>query len=454
MSGRGRGRLSALAAWLNTRTVRTRLCTLAGVVILGVLFWRLGTGALVDGVRRIDGATLAAALGIGLVTTAFSAWRWVLVARGIGIRLPLGAAVADYYRALFLNAALPGGVLGDVHRAVRHGKEAGDLGRGVRAVVLERTAGQLALFVAGGVVLATVPSPVLGPVRQVAPVVGLGVVGVCAVVLALRMNRGAAARPVRGPGWGARMLGEAREGLCSRRSAPGVLVSSVVVLGGYVAMFVLAARVAGVDAGVWRLLPLAVLALLAMGLPLNVGGWGPREGVTAWAFGAAGLGAGVGFTVAVVYGVLSLVASLPGVVVLVVRWYGGVRSVGGRVSVAPAAPSLPVPGGGAPGPPAGLRPRPQAPDGLGVGAPPLPQGPDGLGVGVRACCQGPDGLAVGARACSEASDGPGVAARALSQASEVSREKYGAKESVRLVRSSLPFSAEAREGRPMTPESV
>ena len=41
----------------------------------------------------------------------------------LGIRLPLGAAVADYYRALFLNAALPGGVLGDVHRAVRHGQE-------------------------------------------------------------------------------------------------------------------------------------------------------------------------------------------------------------------------------------------------------------------------------------------------------------------------------------------
>ncbi len=122
---------------------------LAGVVILAVLFWRLGTGAFVDGVRRIDAATLAAALGIGLVTTVFSAWRWALVARGIGIRLPFGAAVADYYRALFLNAALPGGVLGDVHRAVRHGQGAGDLGRGVRAVVLERTAGQLALFAAG-----------------------------------------------------------------------------------------------------------------------------------------------------------------------------------------------------------------------------------------------------------------------------------------------------------------
>ncbi|CAL9383450.1 hypothetical protein SUDANB132_01105 [Streptomyces sp. enrichment culture] len=407
-AGTGRGGFRGLLARANTPAVRTRLGALAGVAILAVLFWRLGTGAFVDGIRRIDGPTVLAALGIGLVTTVFSAWRWALVARGIGIRLPLGAAVADYYRALFLNAALPGGVLGDVHRAVRHGKDAGDLGRGVRAVVLERTAGQLALFAAGGVVLVTMPSPVLEEVRQALPVVGLGVVGAGAVVLALRMNRApGAARP--GRGWGTRMLGEARVGLCSRRSAPGVLASSVVVLAGYVAMFVLAAEVAGVSASVGELLPLAVLALLAMGLPLNVGGWGPREGVTAWAFGAAGLGAGPGLTVAVVYGVLSLVASLPGAVVLGVRWYGGVRRGGDRRSSAPAALSLPVPGGVAPGPPAGP------------------------GAGSRA---------------------PGVFPRPRSQASEVSSEKYVPKESTRLARSCLPFSAEAREGRPMTPESV
>src|SRR5690606_41925084 len=102
-----------------------------------------------------------------------------------------------------------------------------------------------------------------------------------------------------------------------------VLVAAVVVLAGHMARSVLAARVTGTDAAVSRLLPPAVLALLAMSLPLNVGGWGPREGVTAWAFGAAGLGAGQGLAVAVVYGVLCLVASLPGPVVLAARWYAG-----------------------------------------------------------------------------------------------------------------------------------
>ncbi|MGY5134763.1 hypothetical protein ACWGJW_20565, partial [Streptomyces nigrescens] len=81
----------------------------------------------------------------------------------------------------------------------------------------------------------------------------------------------------------------------------------------------LAARVAGATAPTAELVPLVVLALLAMALPLNVGGWGPREGVAAWAFGAAGLGAAQGLTTAVIYGVLAFVASLPGAAVLLAR---------------------------------------------------------------------------------------------------------------------------------------
>ena len=56
-----------------------------------------------------------------------------------------------------------------------------------------------------------------------------------------------------------------------------------------------------------------------MTVPLNVGGFGPREGVAAWAFASAGLTASLGVTTAVLYGALVLVASLPGAAVLLVR---------------------------------------------------------------------------------------------------------------------------------------
>ena len=111
--------------------------------------------------------------------------------------------------------------------------------------------------------------------------------------------------------------------LVTRGSLPGVVLLSVLAVVGHVAVFLVAARTAGVDASPARLLPLALLVLLAMAVPANVAGWGPREGVAAWAFGAAGLGASAGVETAVVYGVLVLVASLPGVAVLVVETVAG-----------------------------------------------------------------------------------------------------------------------------------
>jgi hypothetical protein len=66
-----------------------------------------------------------------------------------------------------------------------------------------------------------------------------------------------------------------------------------------------------------RLLPLVLLILIAAALPVNVGGWGAREGAAAWAFGAAGVGAAQGVAAATVYGVLVIAATLPGLIVLV-----------------------------------------------------------------------------------------------------------------------------------------
>ena len=90
------------------------------------------------------------------------------------------------------------------------------------------------------------------------------------------------------------------------------MVASVVAVVGHVLTFFIAAHAAGVHAGPSVLVPLALLALVVMAVPLNIGGFGPREGVAAWAFGAAGLTAGLGVTTAVLYGALVLVASLPG----------------------------------------------------------------------------------------------------------------------------------------------
>ena len=288
--------------------------TLGGVAIIAVLLWRVGTGAFLDGLRMIDGWALLAALGIGLLTTVCCAWRWSLVAGGLGIHLPMRSAVAHCYRSIFLNSTLPGGVLGDVHRAVSHGRDTGDVGRGIRAVVWERTAGQVVQAVVAIVVLFAFPSPVR---RYLPAVVGVAVAAGLAVVLMARLL------PRSGPSRWARTLRTARtdvrDGLLARRNWAGIVLASTVVVAGHLATFLVAARTAGATAPLSRLIPLTLLALLAMGLPANIGGFGPREGVAAWAFGAAGLTATQGVATAVVYGALVLVSSLPGAAVLVAR---------------------------------------------------------------------------------------------------------------------------------------
>jgi uncharacterized membrane protein YbhN (UPF0104 family) len=271
--------------------------------LLALVVWRLGTGPFLDGIRAVDGGALAVAGAVGLVTTVCCAWRWTVVARGLGVPLPMSSAVTAYYRSVFLNLSLPGGVAGDVHRGVRHGRDVQDVGRALRAVVWERAAGQFVQAVLTVVVLLALPSPV----RSFVPSAAAALVALAlAVVLVGRSRLGAVAADIRGS-------------LLRKRALPVVVLASAVVVLGHAVTFLVAARTAGVDASAARLLPLALLAMLGMVLP-SIAGWGPREGVTAWIFSAAGLGAGLGAATAVTYGVLALAASLPGAFVLLADW--------------------------------------------------------------------------------------------------------------------------------------
>ncbi|WP_304454843.1 lysylphosphatidylglycerol synthase transmembrane domain-containing protein [Nocardiopsis sp. YSL2] len=288
---------------------------LAGALVLAGVVWWYPLEVFTDAFAVVDAGAVGLALGVGALTTVLSAARWRVVARAVGLRLPLGRAVADYYRAVFLNAVLPAGVVGDVHRALCHGRYAGDLSRSVRAVVLERLAGQAVLALTAAALLFALPAALLGPgLRAVG--VSAGVVAVLAAGTAVGLAVGRRRRP---RWWGAlrAAAADARTGLWSHRAE--VLTLSAAALAGYVVLFLAAARLAGVTAPWPQVVPLVVLALLAMSLPVNVGGWGPREAVTALAFGAAGLGAEQGVTASVVYGLLALVAAAPGALVLVVR---------------------------------------------------------------------------------------------------------------------------------------
>ena len=261
--------------------------------------------------RRLCGALAESGWRVDLVEVE-GGWPWApeVGARELGVAITLRSAVAACYRAQLLNVVLPGGVLGDVHRGVAHGRSTGATARALRAVGWERFAGQVVQAVVAVLVLVLLTSPV----RALLPW------AVLAVALAAGAAALAVARAPRRTAWWSRaatvVRDDVRRALLVRRCWPGVVLASVVALAGYVATYVVAARAVGVDAPFATLVPLVLAVLVVAGTPLTLAGGGPREGMAVWVFAAAGLGAGAGLATAVAYGAIVLVANLPGVVVL------------------------------------------------------------------------------------------------------------------------------------------
>ena len=279
----------------------------AGVTVLWFLVWQVGAAPFEDGLRAVTWQAVVAAVTLIALTTVCSAWRWRVVARALGIGIGLPGAICAYYRSQFLNCVLPGGVLGDVHRAVTHGRSAGDVARGVRAVAWERLCGQVIQAVVTAVVLLTLPSPV----RPALPYVLAGVAGAagCAALVvrgAVRRDWSRLTRTTRA------VSDDLRHGLLAPDVWPQLALASVLVVAGHTATFVIAARVAGSTAPLGELVALLMVVQTVVVIPLSIGGWGLREGSAAWAFAAAGLGAATGVTIATLYAVLALAAFAPG----------------------------------------------------------------------------------------------------------------------------------------------
>lgn len=270
----------------------------AAAAILVVLAVRLGAEPFLDGVRRLDATVVLVGLVVTAGTTACCAWRWSLLSDRLGVAVPLGTAYRRYYRSQLVNATLPAGVLGDLHRGLDHGRRTGAMGRGLRSVLWDRVSGQAVQAGLAVVAVLLLPAPVRADVGFLVLGAAAAAVGVT-VALPRRARRAARAE-----------LDNLRPVL------PRVAVTSALAALGHLAVFVVVARSVGVATPLVELAALGLVVLLASALPLSIAGWGPREGAAAWLFAEAGLGAATGVSVAVAFGVVSLVATLPGVVAL------------------------------------------------------------------------------------------------------------------------------------------
>lgn len=265
---------------------------------------------------------LIAGLALSVPQVVLQALRWRFTAGRLGIPLSRRRAVAEYYLAAFLNQVLPGGVAGDVVRGWRLGRrlhhdgaQRRTIGRAATAVACERLAGQvafLALLLAG---LPFWPWPVTALAGRA--LAAIGVVALVGLVLAglWRLPVVRASSPAR---MTAAALADGREALLRPTALAGQIAYSLPVLLSFLAVAYCAGRALGIALPPALLVTGVPLMLLAMIVPISVGGWGVREAAAAGAWTILGLPVSEAVALSLTYGLLVLAGSLPGLAVLAI----------------------------------------------------------------------------------------------------------------------------------------
>ncbi len=236
---------------------------------------------------------------------ALLAWRWRFTALRLGMRMSYRHALREYYLGVFLNQLLPGGILGDVSRAWRHARLTARTRTAVHAVVLERALVQAVMV---GVALASLAAiPALRPAMQAHWIwAAAAVVAVLLLVWALRALLPAIRAAF------TQFRSDARRAYLPASVLLVQLITAILVTAANLAAYAATARALGVTVPLGVLLPLIAPILLVMMLPISVAGWGVREGAAALLWTATGLAVAEGVAVAVAFGLLFLVAALPG----------------------------------------------------------------------------------------------------------------------------------------------
>ncbi len=270
---------------------------LATLAVLALVWLALDVEAATARLREADLALVVLAVVLHHVQIAAGAMRWRLTARTLGQPMSCGRAIRECYWAMLGNLSLPGGVLGDVARAVRS-REAVGLGQAALAVALERLAGQIMLI---GLLIASLA---LWPSEARWALLGaVGLAGGLALAAAAALG---VARF--GPSWAARPVVAARRCWFGRTTWRGQAATGAVATLAGVAAFVASSAAIGAPLG-WTQIAVAPIAMLAMLAPFSVGGWGWREGAAAMLWPLAGHDAAAGFAASIVYGVSALAAA-------------------------------------------------------------------------------------------------------------------------------------------------
>jgi glycosyltransferase 2 family protein len=269
------------------------LRVLVSAALLAAVLLYADVGDVLAALRDGQWEWFAVALAVMAVCLVLGALRWWLLLEGAGIHIAARDSIRPYAVSFVLNILLPTAVAGDAVRTWVIGRQSGRLLGAAAATVVDRLTALACLFVVGWVAYAVDRSAVPESVLVAFAWVTAGL----AVALALGVMAAVGVRPLvhRLPERVANVIRESW-GIVRSWASTGQLVVRVVALGlAYqvlvVTVFVLAAKIVGVELSFALAAVSTPIVVLAPLIPVSVGGLGIREGGFVILLGQAGIGA-------------------------------------------------------------------------------------------------------------------------------------------------------------------
>ena len=243
---------------------------------------------------------------ISFIQYVLSAYRWMYISSKNGSEMNFLYCLKFYYISTFINNILPGGVVGDIYRAYSARESDNNLinlSKSVQGIVFERLSGQIMMFFIFLISLTfffLINAKYVAFLFTVVPVLLITFI-IYIVVRKIYFNKISSNE----------IVINFRKIFSGKIFWNHTIISFFVVLS-YIVIYIISAEALGLSIDCFTFFVFTPIVLFSMTLPVSIGGWGVREGTALLIAFLLGLSASSSISVAVMYGILNLFCSLPG----------------------------------------------------------------------------------------------------------------------------------------------
>jgi uncharacterized protein (TIRG00374 family) len=327
-----------------SRSVRVLATLVVTGFAIAYLLWKVDLSETVDVLAEVHAGYFLLTIAIFVVTVPPMAWRWKLLLAAKGMSERLGWLTRAYFTGYAAGQILPTGVGGDALRIFETSRRhPGRTGAIAATVLLERAIGGAATLALGALGFALA----LGTYDVGAYLWLEGILVAATILLGVVLFSRAARRPLRRV---APILARVRldrplravyEGMHSYRANAGLLVfvfaftlvvQAVRILGVWTS-----AKAVGIDLSPRVYFVMGPLLFLVMLVPFTLNGFAVREAFFVSFLGQLGVDADAAFAAGFLFFVVTLIAALPGVLIL--AWENLRPRAPGRQPSRPAEPA-------------------------------------------------------------------------------------------------------------------